>query len=134
MACHKSSKKSIRKTIRQTEVNTSRLSRIKTFIKKVEQAILGHRENGQILDAFSKAQKEIMKGAAKNIMHKNTASRKISRLHKKVKIATGGVEVATEEVKVATGGVEVVTEEVKVATGGVEVATGEVKVATGEGK
>jgi ribosomal protein S20 len=51
--------------------------------------VAGQPGGDQILEVFSNAQKEIMKGAAKNIMHKNTASRKISKLHKKVKIAIG---------------------------------------------
>ncbi|MDR1488773.1 MAG: 30S ribosomal protein S20 [Holosporales bacterium] len=89
MACHKSSKKSIRKTVRQSSVNINRLSRIRTFIKKVELAITANFDKAKIVEAFSHAQKEIMKGATHDILHKNTASRKISRLSKRVKTAIG---------------------------------------------
>jgi small subunit ribosomal protein S20 len=89
MASHESSKKSIRKTVRQRSVNVSRLSRIRTFTKKVEGAIASKLDRSDVMSAFSGAQKEIMKGASKNIMHKNTASRMISRLSKKVKFAIG---------------------------------------------
>jgi small subunit ribosomal protein S20 len=89
MASHKSTKKSIRKTIRQRAVNVSRRSRVKTFIKKVESAITTGLDKAGILLAFSAAQKEIMKGAAKHVLHKNTASRTISRLARRVKVAVG---------------------------------------------
>ena len=89
MASHDSAKKSVRKTLRQRAVNVSRMSRIKTYIKKVEEAITAKVEKSSIVASFSNAQKEIMKGASKNIFHKNTASRKISKLAKKVKNAIG---------------------------------------------
>lgn len=89
MASHKSSKKSIRKTARQRVVNINRLSRVRTFIKKVEGAIASGLDKVGILGVFSDAQKEIMRGASKHVIHKNTASRTISRLAKKVKIAVG---------------------------------------------
>jgi small subunit ribosomal protein S20 len=89
MASHESSKKSIRKTVRQRSVNVNRLNRIRTFIKKVEGAISSKLGNAAVVSAFSRAQKEIMKGASKNIMHKNAASRRISRLNKRVKLAIG---------------------------------------------
>jgi small subunit ribosomal protein S20 len=89
MASHESSKKSIRKTIRQRAVNVGRISRIHTFIKKVEKAISSKLDSAAVVSAFSTAQKEIMKGASKNVIHKNTASRTISRLSKKIKSALG---------------------------------------------
>ncbi len=89
MASHKSAQKSIRKTVRQRAVNVSRISRIRTFIKKVENAISSKLDKTSILAAFSDAQKEIMRGASKHVTHKNTASRTISRLAKKVKAAIG---------------------------------------------
>ncbi|MDR2074691.1 MAG: 30S ribosomal protein S20 [Holosporales bacterium] len=92
MASHESSKKSIRKTVRQRAVNVCRIGRIRTFIKKVEKAISSKLDSAAIVSAFSIAQKEIMKGASKHIMHKNTASRIISRLSKKVKSALGEVK------------------------------------------
>ncbi len=89
MASHKSAKKSIRKTARQRVVNVNRLSRIRTFIKKVEQAIAEKVEKSVVLAAFSDMQKEMMRGASKNVIHKNAASRKISRIAKRVKVAVG---------------------------------------------
>ncbi len=87
MASHKSTKKSIRKTLRQRVVNVSRMSRIRTFVKKVELAISQKLEKENILAAFSDAQKELMRGVSKRVLHKNTVARKISRLSKKVKAA-----------------------------------------------
>jgi small subunit ribosomal protein S20 len=89
MASHESTKKSIRKTERQTVVNINRISRIRTFIKKVDNAVSAKLNKTDILASFIKAQKEIMKGVNKRVMHKNTASRTVSRLHRSVKIAIG---------------------------------------------
>lgn len=89
MASHRSAKKSIRKTARQRLVNMSRLSRIKTFIKKVEQLILEKSDKAGICSAFSEMQKEIMRGVSKNVIHKNAAARKISRMSKRMKVAIG---------------------------------------------
>ena len=89
MASHESAKKSIRKTAKQRVVNINRLSRIRTFIKKVEQAISGTPEKDNVLATFSDMQKEIMRGVSKNVIHKNAASRKISRISKRVKVAIG---------------------------------------------
>lgn len=91
MASHDSAKKSIRKTIKQTAVNKSRLSRMKTFIKKADQLISSGADKQEINKALSGAQHEIMRGAAKNVWHKNKASRVISRLTKRAKVATGEV-------------------------------------------
>ena len=87
MASHDSAKKSIRKTIKQKAINASRMSRMKTFVKKLEAAINNKESATQIQQAFSAMQKELMKGAAKNVIHKNTASRKISRMSLRVKAA-----------------------------------------------
>ena len=89
MASHESAKKSIRKAERQRMVNMMRTSRIKTFIKKVEAAIAQNLDKGEILKAFSDMQKEVMRGVTKHVLHKNTASRKISRIARRVKIAIG---------------------------------------------
>lgn len=84
MANHASAKKSIRQTIKRTVINKSRLSRIRTYIKKVHQAIdVGSKQNAS--DAFIVAQSEIMKGVTKKIFKLNTASRAISRLACKIK-------------------------------------------------
>lgn len=89
MASHKSAKKSIRKTEKQRVVNQNRLSRIRTFVKKLEQAITTNVSKESILTAFSEMQKEIMRGVNKRVVHKNAAARKISRMSHKVKIVLG---------------------------------------------
>ncbi|MDR3031041.1 MAG: 30S ribosomal protein S20 [Holosporales bacterium] len=89
MASHKSTKKSVRKSERQRMVNMSRMSRIRTFVKKVDEAITQNLNKEKILSAFSDMQKEIMRGVTKGVFHKNTAARKISRICKKVKLAVG---------------------------------------------
>ena len=89
MASHESAKKSIRKSTRQRAVNASRMNRIRTFIKKLEQAIADKVSKENVLKAFSEMQKEIMKGVNKKVVHKNAAARKISRMCHKVKVATG---------------------------------------------
>ena len=84
MANHKSARKRIRRNQARAEINKSRISRIRTFIKKVETAIL----TGDALvakDALKEAQPEIMRGVSKGVLHKNTASRKMSRLAASVK-------------------------------------------------
>ena len=84
MAHHKSAQKRIRQTKRKTLVNRSRVSRIRTFIKRVETAI----ENGDkatAQEALKNAQPEIMRGVSKGVLKLNTASRKISRLSSRVK-------------------------------------------------
>lgn len=83
MANTPSAKKRVRQIARRTEVNKARRSRIRTFIRKVEEAIAaGDRE--QALAALRAAQPEIMRGAGKGVLHRNTASRKISRLHQRI--------------------------------------------------
>ena len=79
MANTPSARKRIRQAARRTLVNHSRLSRIRTFVKKVELAI----ETGKKADAqaaFNAAMPEVHRGAAKGYLHKNTAARKLSRL------------------------------------------------------
>lgn len=84
MANHASSKKRIRRNARRAEINGNRRGRIRTFIKKIELAI-GAGDATQAEDAFKVAQPEIQRGVAKGIMHKKTASRKISRLSASIK-------------------------------------------------
>lgn len=84
MAHHKSAKKRIRQTERRTEVNRSRTSRIRTFIKKVETAIATGNAD-QAKEALKAAQPEIMRGVSKGVLAQGTASRKISRLAARVK-------------------------------------------------
>ena len=84
MANTPSAKKRIRNTLRKTDINKSRKSRIKTFVRKVEDAIES-KDPKSAMDSLKVAQPEIMRGVTKGIFHKNTASRKISRLSSRVK-------------------------------------------------
>lgn len=84
MAHHKSAKKRIRQTESRTEVNRSRESRIKTFIKKVETAIASG-DSAAAKEALKSAQPEIMRGVTKGVLSRSTASRKVSRLAARVK-------------------------------------------------
>ena len=84
MANTPSAKKRIRNTLRKTYINKSRRSRIKTFVKKVEDAI-ETKDAKSAIDSLKAAQPEIMRGVTKGIFHKNTASRKISRLSSRIK-------------------------------------------------
>ena len=84
MANTPSAKKRIRNTLRKTDMNKSRRSRIKTFVKKVEDAI-ETKDAKSAMDSLKAAQPEIMRGVTKGIFHKNTASRKISRLSSRIK-------------------------------------------------
>lgn len=84
MANTSSAKKAVRKIARRTEVNKSRRSRMRTFIRQVEEAITAG-EGAPARDALKAAQPEIMRASQNGILHKNTASRKISRLSARVK-------------------------------------------------
>ncbi len=84
MAYIKSAKKRIRQIERRTVVNRDRLSRIRTFIKKVELAIAGG-DKATAGEALRRAQPELMRGVTKGIFHRNTAARKISRLSSRIK-------------------------------------------------
>ncbi len=84
MANIQSAKKRARKTVRQTAVNHGRINRIRSFVKKVEEAI-GAGDRDAASAALKAAQPELMRTAAKGVMHRNTASRKISRLSAKIK-------------------------------------------------
>ena len=84
MAHHKSAEKRIRQTAVRTQVNTNRVSRIRSFIKKVEVAIQGG-DQATASEALRVAQPEVMRGVSKGVLKQNTASRKISRLSARVK-------------------------------------------------
>ena len=79
MANTTSAKKATRKIARRTEVNKARRSRMRTFLRKVEEAIASGDKSGAT-EALKAAQPEIMRAAQKGVVHKNTASRKVSRL------------------------------------------------------
>ena len=84
MAHHKSAKKRIRQTETRTEVNRARTSRIRSFLKKVELAIASG-DSTAAKAALHAAEPELMRGVQGGVMHKNTASRKVSRLSARVK-------------------------------------------------
>ena len=83
MAQHKSALKRVRRDSKQTLRNHARISRIRTFIKKVETTVAsGDKSAAQT--ALSLAQPEIMRGVTKGVLHPNTAARKVSRLNASV--------------------------------------------------
>ncbi len=84
MANSPQAKKRARTAARRTEINKNRRTRIKTFIRRVEEAIAGG-DQSVAATALKNAQPEIMRGVTKGIWHKSTASRKVSRLAKRVK-------------------------------------------------
>ncbi len=84
MAHHKSAKKRIRQTGRRTLVNKARASRVRTFVKKVEDAIAAG-DKSAARAAFIAAQPEMARGANKGMLHRNTVSRKLSRLSARIK-------------------------------------------------
>lgn len=84
MANTPQSQKRARQTERRTAVNKARRSRIRTFLKKVEEAIAGGNAEAA-KEALRTAQPELMRGVTKGVVHKNTAARKMSRLSARVK-------------------------------------------------
>jgi small subunit ribosomal protein S20 len=84
MANIRSAKKRIRQTARKTTVNRNRMSRVRTFVKKVETAIASG-DKDAARDALKEAQPEIMRGVTKGVLHRNTASRKVARLNARIR-------------------------------------------------
>jgi small subunit ribosomal protein S20 len=79
MPHHKSAEKRLRQTETRTAVNRARMSRVRTFVKKVETAIAtGDKTAAQ--SAFQEAQPELHRATTKGAMHRNTVARKLSRL------------------------------------------------------
>lgn len=83
MANTPQAEKRIRRNDRRALINKARLSRIRTFVKRVE-AALDAGQKDVAATALAAAQPELMRGVSKGVVHKNTASRKISRLTKRV--------------------------------------------------
>ena len=83
MANTPQARKRIRRNDRRAEINGNRLSRIRTFLKKVESAIAGG-DKDSAATALREVQPELARGVARGVLHKNTASRKLSRLSKRV--------------------------------------------------
>ena len=84
MANTASARKRVRQTIKRTERNRARKSRMRTFIKKVETAIAGG-DKAVAAEALRAAQPEMQRAATKGVVHLNTVSRKLSRLSARVK-------------------------------------------------
>ena len=84
MANSPQAKKRARQNERRHQINKARRSKVRTFLRKVEEAIAGG-DKAVAAAALKDAQPEIMRGVTKGIMHKNTASRKVSRLSARVK-------------------------------------------------
>ncbi len=83
MANTKSAKKAARQAVRRTVVNQARRSRVKTEVRRVEEAIAsGNPETAR--DALRKAEPLLARSAQKGVMHKRTAGRKVSRLTTRV--------------------------------------------------
>lgn len=83
MANTPQAKKRIRRNARRTEINGARIGRIRTFIKKVESAIaVGDKSAAE--EALKIAQPELARGVSRGVFHKNTASRKFSRLTRRI--------------------------------------------------
>jgi small subunit ribosomal protein S20 len=83
MANTPQAKKRIRRNANRAVINGARVSRIRTFIKAVESALAAGKKDDAVA-ALKKAQPELARGVARGVMHKNTASRKFSRLTKRV--------------------------------------------------
>ncbi len=79
MANTPGAKKAIRKIARRTEVNKARRSRVRTYVRKFEEALKGE-DPAAARAAFIAAQSELMRAVSKGVVHKNTGSRKVSRL------------------------------------------------------
>ena len=84
MANIRSAAKAARKAKRREAINVARKSRVRTFVRNVEEAIASG-DGAAAAAALKAAQPEIMRGANKRIMHKRAASRKVSRLTRRVK-------------------------------------------------
>lgn len=84
MANTPQARKRIRRNARRAEINKARVSRIRTFVKKVELAIASG-DKSAAEQALLAAQPELMRGASKGVLHKNTVARKISRLTHRVR-------------------------------------------------
>jgi small subunit ribosomal protein S20 len=84
MANLRSAKKRIRQTERKTTVNRNRMSRVRTYVKKVELAIASG-DKDAASGALKEAQPVIMRGVSKGVLNRSTASRKVSRLNARIK-------------------------------------------------
>ena len=83
MANTPQARKRIRRNEKRAEINGARMSRIRSFVKKVETALAGGDKEAAAA-ALKAAQPELARGVARGVLHQNTASRKMSRLSKRV--------------------------------------------------
>lgn len=83
MANTPQAKKRIRRNARRAEINGNRISRIRTLVKKVESAVASGDKDSAV-SALASVQPELARGVARGVLHKNTASRRFSRLTKAV--------------------------------------------------
>lgn len=88
MANTRSARKAVRKTARRTEVNKARRTRMRTEVRKVEEAIAAGQKEAA-LTALAQAEPILARTAQTGIIHKNTASRKVSRLAARVRAMPG---------------------------------------------
>ena len=84
MANTPGAKKAVRKIARRTEVTKARRSRVRTYLRKFEEAVASG-DAGAAKTAFVEAQSELMRAVTKGVVHKNTGSRKVSRLAAQLK-------------------------------------------------
>ncbi|HKR88831.1 MAG TPA: 30S ribosomal protein S20 [Phenylobacterium sp.] len=84
MANTPGAKKAVRKIERRTEVNKARRSRVRTFLRRFEEAVAAG-DAAAAKTAFVEAQSELMRAVTKGVVHKNTGSRKVSRLAARLK-------------------------------------------------
>ena len=83
MANTPQAKKRIRRNTRRAEINGARVSRIRTFVKQAETALAAG-DKDQARAALQRVQPELARGVAKGVVHKNMASRKLSRLTRRL--------------------------------------------------
>ncbi len=88
MANTSSAKKAIRKIARRTAVNTARRSRVRTYWRKVEEALAAG-DATVATSAMAIAESETMRAVSKGVLHRNTGARKVSRLAQRVKTLAG---------------------------------------------
>jgi small subunit ribosomal protein S20 len=84
MANNPGARKAIRKIARRTDVNKARRSRVRTYVRKFEEAVIAG-DASVASSAFIEAQSELMRAVSKGVVHKNTGSRKVSRLAARLK-------------------------------------------------
>ncbi|HEY7851796.1 MAG TPA: 30S ribosomal protein S20 [Caulobacteraceae bacterium] len=87
MANNPGAKKAIRKIEKRTEVNSARRSRVRTYLRRFDEA-LASGDAGAAKTAFEVAQSELMRAVGKGVVHANTGSRKVSRLHRQLRKLT----------------------------------------------